>query len=360
MLKRMVDGRFWRGRRVLITGHTGFKGSWLTIWLNELGAETYGYALTPSGEHSIFRDAGIAETMRHSIYGSVLDAENVLRTLNDTRPEIVFHLAAQPLVRASYENPIETFATNVLGTAHVLEAIRKCRSTKAFVNITTDKVYENQEWIYGYREVDRLGGFDPYSSSKACSELVTAAYRNSYFNEQSYDNHLVSVATARSGNVIGGGDWAQDRLVPDVMRAFATSHAISLRYPNSTRPWQHVLEPLSGYLLLAESLCTVGPSFSGAWNFGPRSEDVASVGEVANRLAALWGSRVSIEIDQADHPHETRFLSLDSSKARMHLGWVPHWDLQTSLEKAVEWYRGFFEGQDLLSLCRSQINSFNR
>jgi CDP-glucose 4,6-dehydratase len=341
---------FWRGKRVLLTGHTGFKGAWLSLWLASRGARVAGYALEPPTEPSLFELAGVGQDVE-DIRGDVRDADAVRDAIAKHGPDVVFHLAAQPLVRHSYDAPLETYAVNVMGTAHVLEACRRTGSVRAAVVITTDKVYENAEWPWGYRENDRLGGHDPYASSKACAELVTAAYRDSFFARGA------AVATARAGNVIGGGDWARDRLVPDAMKAFAEGRTLRIRNPHAIRPWQHVLEPLAGYLMLAERLWD-DRSFAGAWNFGPSDDDARPVADVVERLAALWGADAAVELEQGEKPHEAQLLKLDSSKARTSLQWKPRLDLDTALERVVEWYRLYASGGDVRALTLAQIDSY--
>lgn len=341
---------FWRGKRVLLTGHTGFKGSWLALWLASRGARVAGYALEPPTTPSLFELAGVGRDVE-DIRGDVRDADAVRQAIANHRPDAVFHLAAQPLVRHSYDAPLETYAVNVMGTAHVLEACRRTDSVRVAVVITTDKVYENAEWLWGYRENDRLGGHDPYSNSKACAELVTAAYRDSFFAKGA------AVATARAGNVIGGGDWARDRLVPDAMKAFAEGRTLRIRNPQAIRPWQHVLEPLAGYLMLAERLWD-DRSFAGAWNFGPSDDDARPVAEVAERLAALWGANAAVELEPGEKPHEAQLLKLDSSKARTSLQWKPRLDLDTALARVVEWYRLHASGGDVRALTLAQIDSY--
>lgn len=328
----------WDGKRVLLTGHTGFKGSWLALWLQMMGADLCGLALEPPTAINLFEDASVGQGMR-SVIGDIRDAELVRRVFQEHRPEVVFHLAAQPLVRASYADPLGTYATNVMGTAHLLDAARAVDTLRAVVIITTDKCYENQEWPWPYRENDRLGGFDPYSNSKACAELVVSSYRNSFFNPRDYVRHGVAIATARAGNVIGGGDWAEDRLVPDAIRAFQQGCAVRIRNPLAVRPWQHVLEPLHGYLKLAMSLVDKGLSYGKAWNFGPRPGDAKPVEWVVGELARLWGQGARWEQEPGQHPHEAHTLKLDISKAVDRLGWQPRLDLAEALAITEAWYR---------------------
>jgi CDP-glucose 4,6-dehydratase len=331
---------FWRGKRVLITGHTGFKGAWLSLWLQAKGAEVVGYALPPPTTPSLFESANVAQGMT-SIMGDVRDLESISREILSHRPEVVFHLAAQSLVRESYQNPVETYAVNVMGTAHVLEAVRQVDSVRAVVIVTSDKCYANREWVWGYRENEPMGGHDPYSSSKGCAELVTAAFRDSFFPTEKYEQHRVAIASARAGNVIGGGDWATDRLIPDIIRAFIEERPVVIRSPHAIRPWQHVLEPLDGYLTLAERLVERGSEFACGWNFGPSDEDARPVGWIVEHLVQLWGTGATWEIDKNPQPHEAHYLKLDSSQARMRLGWKPRLDLSTTLEWLVAWYREF-------------------
>lgn len=355
-LESMVDG-FWAGKKVFMTGHTGFKGAWLALWLQSVGAEVTGYALPPPTMPSLFEVAGVGAGM-HSINGDIRQLESMQQAIEAAQPEVVFHMAAQPLVRYGYENPVETYETNVMGTVHVLECIRRTRSVVAAIMVTSDKCYENKEWAWGYRETDRLGGYDPYSNSKGCSELVVSAYRQSYFEAADSDARTVSVATVRAGNVIGGGDWAADRLIPDIVRALSRRESVSIRYPRAIRPWQHVLEPLSGYLLLARRLMEDGARYTGAWNFGPSEAGEQPVSFIADRISALWGAGASWRRDEAEHWHEAGYLKLDSSKARMSLGWHPQWDLERALAMVVEWYRGFYEGKNMRELSLAQLAAY--
>src|SRR5512143_2111798 len=323
---------FYKGKKVFITGHTGFKGSWLCLWLNSLGAKVIGYALNPPTNPSLFELCKIDKLMQSTI-ADVRDGVSLTNAMLAAKPEIVIHMAAQPLVRDSYKIPVETYATNVMGTVNLFEATRQCKTVKAVINVTTDKCYENKEWAWGYRENEPLGGYDPYSNSKACSELVTSAYRSSFFNPRDHAQHRVGVATARAGNVIGGGDWASDRLVPDCMRAFLKGERVLLRNPHAIRPWQHVLEPLRGYLVLGYNLCEDAPRYAEAWNFGPDEHDARTVGWITRKMCDLWGPDASFTVLEGEHPHEAGYLKLDCSKARAHLGWRPVWDLESSLER---------------------------
>lgn len=349
----VVSPPFWSGRRVLVTGHTGFKGSWLSLWLHSLGAETHGLALDPPTDPSLFEHASIGELLASDQRVDIRDAAAVRAAVRRVAPEIVIHMAAQPLVRASYDIPLETYATNVMGTAHVLDALRGVDSIRAAVSVTTDKVYENVERPGGYREDEPLGGYDPYSSSKAAAELVTAAYRRSFLAEQG-----VAVATARAGNVIGGGDWAADRLVPDALAAFAQGRPVEIRNPSAVRPWQHVLEPLSGYLLLAERLVEAPSDFSEAWNFGPDASDAMPVRDIIERIAALWGDGASWIGDHGDHPHEAALLGLDAGKAAARLGWRPRWTLDQALTATVEWQRATLAGESPRATSLEQIAAY--
>lgn len=349
-----IDPGFWKGKRVFLTGHTGFKGSWLSLWLQRLGAEVHGYALEPPSNPSMFDDCAIGDGMRSEI-ADVRDADRLQGSLRESQAEVVIHMAAQPLVRASYELSLDTYAINVMGTANLLEAVRRVDTVRAVVVITTDKCYHNKEWVWGYREDDELGGHDPYSNSKACAELVTAAFRDSFFNRARFDEHRVAVATARAGNVVGGGDWAEDRLVPDIIRAVMHEVPVEIRFPDAIRPWQHVLEPLGGYLLLAERLYAGGPEFAEAWNFGPAQEDARPVSWIADRLTSLWGEGASWNRDGGAHVHEANYLKLDSSKARGALGWRPVLDLATTLDWIVEWFRVSHAGGDVSGVTAEQI-----
>ena len=349
---------FYRGKRVLVTGHTGFKGAWLLLWLHALGARVTGFALAPPTDPSLYDLCGIDKLVT-SVIADIRDPASLARALQSAAPEIIIHMAAQPLVRESYKNPVETYAVNIMGTVNLLEAVRACKGVKAVVNVTTDKCYENRERLPGYRENEPLGGYDPYSSSKACSEIVTAAYRTSYFNPDKFDQHGVALATARAGNVIGGGDWAIDRLVPDCVRALLKGEKIVVRNPLAVRPWQHVLEPLSGYLLLAQRLVEQGPRFAGAWNFGPHDDDARPVQWIVDKLCALWGDETVCAVDQGEHPHEAHYLKLDWFKARTELGWRPKWNLEQAIKKTLEWTKAYQAHEDVRSVCLRQIQEYS-
>ncbi len=352
-----VKSEFWRGKRVFLTGHTGFKGSWLSLWLQSLGAQVAGYALPAPTNPSLFDIARVADGM-DSVIADIRDLTSLHRAMQSAQPEIVIHMAAQPLVRESYRNPVDTYATNVMGTVNLLEAVRHTPGVKAVVNITTDKCYENREWVWGYRENEPMGGYDPYSNSKGCAELVSAAYRSSFFNPGDYERHGVALATVRAGNVIGGGDWAQDRLIPDILSAFEAGTSVHIRNPHSIRPWQHVLEPLRGYLTLAERLFERGAAYAEAWNFGPRDEDAKPVGWIVEQLASLWGPGANWQIDAGEHPHEAHFLKLDISKARSLLDWNPALNLQQALELIVAWTQARQARQDMRQATLSQIQAY--
>jgi len=348
----VVNRNFWKGKKVFITGHTGFKGGWLTLWLADMGAEVHGYALNPPTEPNCFTVCNLQSQVTESTIADIRDGALLTQAMQLAKPEIVFHLAAQPLVRHSYAAPVETYAVNVMGTVNLLEAVRQTPSVKAVVIVTTDKCYENREWVWPYRENEAMGGFDPYSSSKACSELVTAAYRRSFLQPTG-----IHIASARAGNVIGGGDWAADRLIPDFLKAIYSQQTLTIRSPQATRPWQHVLEPLAGYLMLAHALYEQGNSYAEAWNFGPEESDARPVQWIVENLCnqvpgASW------QCDASPQPHETNTLKLDSSKAKHELGWYPKWNLQTALSMTLDWSKAWSEGNDMTIASLEQIHNY--
>jgi CDP-glucose 4,6-dehydratase len=355
----VIDRTFWSGTRVFLTGHTGFKGAWLTLWLASLGARVTGYSLDAPTTPNLFNVARVRESLAVHHHSDILDLQNLQAAILQASPDVILHMAAQSLVRASYHEPLLTHATNVMGTAHVLEAARRAASVKAVVIITSDKCYENLERGHPYRESDPLGGHDPYSASKACAELVTGSYRTSFASEH---NGRLQIASGRAGNVIGGGDWAADRLIPDCIRAFSQGQPVLLRYPEAVRPWQHVLEPLTGYLLLVQGLMSnEGTRYAAAWNFGPDATSEAKVGDVAAGIAREWGSGAEVRIDHAHATrHEAGLLRLDSTKARTELGWRPRWPLDRSLQETVRWYRAWQEGQDMHRFSVAQIEDYLR
>ncbi len=349
----------WRGRRVFLTGHTGFKGSWLALWLARRGAQVRGYALDPPTEPNLFTAASVA-TVLDDVRGDTRDYAKLESAMTEFGPEVVFHLAAQPILRRSYTDPLLTYSTNVMGTAHVLEAVRKTSSVRVVVCITSDKCYQNQEWAWPYRETDTLGGFDPYSSSKACAELVCSAYRSSFFPVSRLNEHRVALATTRAGNVVGGGDWSQDRLIPDLIRGFQAGRPVLIRQPKAVRPWQHVLEPLSGYMLLAEKLLEAPSQFCSSFNFGPNDEDAWPVERIATKLAEMWGEGAAWTRDSVPSVHEDHTLTLDTSKARRQLGWRPRLGIEANLEWTVKWYRAWQQGADMNRETCVQIASFEQ
>ncbi|MCD1259520.1 CDP-glucose 4,6-dehydratase [Paenibacillus athensensis] len=356
----MVD-KFWNNKKVFVTGHTGFKGSWLSLWLLQKGALVTGYSLDIPTQPSMFEKCGLADRLESSIIGDVRDLSYLTASMQQAEPDIVFHMAAQPLVRESYRSPVETYTTNVMGTVNMLEAVKACSTIRAVINITTDKCYENQEWVWGYRENEALGGYDPYSSSKACSELVTSAYRNSFFHPDQYELHRVAVASARAGNVIGGGDWAQDRLIPDIIHSLVNRQPIIIRNPQAIRPWQHVLEPLSGYMKLAEKLYRDGAQFAEAWNFGPYDQDVEPVRWIVEALCEKWnGPHQGYTIVQDGNFHEAHYLKLDCSKAHSQLQWKPKWSLHQALDKIVEWTEADLKGESLFEVSVKQIMEYQQ
>ena len=346
----------FKGKTVLVTGHTGFKGSWLCIWLKELGANVVGYALEPYTERDNFVVSGLKDKITH-ITGDVRDFQKLSKVFEEYQPEFVFHLAAQAIVRESYESPKGTYDINVGGIVNVLECCRITDSVRVIINVTSDKCYENKEWVWGYRENDPMGGYDPYSSSKGCSELITAAYRKSFFNPIEFEKHGKSLSSVRAGNVIGGGDWQKDRIIPDCIRALESNKPIEIRNPNATRPWQHVLEPLSGYLLLASKMRKEPQKFCGAWNFGPNQDSIITVGEIADMIVAKWGRGSWIDKSDKSEPHEANLLSLDISKAKTYLKWATVWDTAKTIEKTVEWYKEYGR-VDQYQICVKHINEY--
>ena len=352
-----VDPSFWAGKRVFLTGHTGFKGSWLSLWLQQMGARVTGFALVPPTDPALFEVARVAEGMT-SIIGDIRECETLVRALSEAAPEIVIHMAAQPLVRASYDDPVGTYATNVMGTVHLLEAVRAAPSVRAACIVTTDKCYENREWAWGYREDEPMGGHDPYSNSKGCAELVTSAYRRSFFGSGS----KTAIASGRAGNVIGGGDWALDRLIPDILRAIGERRDVPIRNPLAIRPWQHVLEPLSGYLVLCQALWDEPAKASQAWNFGPRDEDARPVQWIVERMCGLWtqggGGDAGWTRDESVQPHEANYLKLDISRARSQLHWRPRWPLAEALDNIIAWHRAWLSGADMRGYCFDELIRF--
>jgi CDP-glucose 4,6-dehydratase len=355
LIKGKVDSNFWKGKKVYLTGHTGFKGSWLSLWLQNMGALVKGYSLDINTKPALFSQANVAEEMESEI-GDIRNLEQLTKSMVSFSPDILIHMAAQPLVRLSYQEPVDTYTTNVIGTVNVLEAARKCANLKAIVSVTTDKCYENKEWEWGYRENEPMGGHDPYASSKGCAELVTSAYRRSFFSSED----TASLASARAGNVIGGGDWAEDRLIPDILSAFEKSEPVVIRNPLSTRPWQHVLEPLSGYLVLAQELFLNGDNFAEGWNFGPKDEDCKPVSWILDKMVTYWGNNASWILDKNNNPHEAGFLKLDCSKASSRLKWHPKWNLQLTLKSIVDWHQIYSNGGDLKKQCLKEINTYSK
>jgi CDP-glucose 4,6-dehydratase len=350
--------KFYEGKRVFVTGHTGFKGSWLSLWLCHLGAKVFGYALDPPSQPNLFQACAIEGDVDH-VHGDIRNIDALCRHMHSVSPDLVFHLAAQPLVRLSYADPRATFETNVLGTVNLLEAVRNSSTCRAVVNVTSDKCYENMEWPWGYRECDRLGGRDPYSASKGCAELVTQSYIHSFFETQDGKTTGVPmVASVRAGNVIGGGDWGEDRIIPDCIRGIDRKTPIAIRYPAAIRPWLHVLEPLNGYLSLAMKLWDEGPAFCGAWNFGPLNTEIWTVEQIVQKVCALWGSG-SYHVDATPREHESHWLRLDASKARIRLGWAPKYTVQDALRKAVTWYQLYYQGASAHELKRYSLNQID-
>jgi CDP-glucose 4,6-dehydratase len=353
----MPDRSFWKNRRVLLTGHTGFKGSWMSLWLEALGADVTGYALSPPTEPALFEQAGVTHSIR-SVFADLRDFDQLKAAIGESRPEVIIHMAAQTVVSRGYADPIETYSTNVMGTVNLFEALRQLKHPCAVVNVTSDKCYENNEWVWAYRENDRMGGHDPYSNSKGCAELVTSAFRDSYFSPEKFEQHGVAIASARAGNVIGGGDWTANQLIPDLMRAFLADQPCLIRNPLATRPWEFVLEPLRGYLMLAEGLAKDPKAFSSGWNFGPAEDDAKPVQWIADKLVDSWGRTARWALDAAAHPHEAHLLKLDASKAKVYLKWNPVLPLHQALDWIVTWYRAYQDQADLGALTRSQIQQY--
>jgi len=352
----MIDVGFWKGKRVLLTGHTGFKGSWLSIWLASMGAKVVGYGLAPPTDPSMFLETGVGNLLQ-DIRGDIRNLTLLKSTIREVMPDIAIHMAAQAIVRDSYSDPIMTYSVNVMGTANFLESLRGCDSVRAAVVVTTDKCYENKEWVWSYRENEAMGGYDPYSSSKGCAELIVSSYRQSFFNSEEYGRkHSLALASARAGNVIGGGDYTKDRLIPDIIRSLRARHKVKIRSPYAIRPWQHVLEPLSGYLILAEKLFQHGCQYAEGWNFGPYDSGARSVEWIVRKLCDKIPGSSGFELDEGSNSHEASYLKLDSSKAHARLGWEPCWDLDTALEKLVEWY---YSDDEKYRKTLAQINDYS-
>jgi len=350
----LINRAFWKDKKVFITGHTGFKGAWLSLFLYSLGAKISGYALNPPTEPSLYELCKINRFVNSKI-ADIRDGKLLINAMLDEAPEIVIHMAAQSLVRVSYSNPVETYEVNVMGTVNLFEAVRNCKTVKAVINVTSDKCYENREWCWGYREDEPMGGYDPYSNSKACSELVTSSYRRSFFNEK---DHCAAVASVRAGNVIGGGDWAADRLIPDCLRALLKGEKIIVRNPKSIRPWQHAVEPLSGYLMVLQKLYEEGPLFAEAWNFGPNDDDTKSVEWIVKAICKKWGHGADYVISSSEQPHEAGYLKLDCSKAKSRLEWHPRWNIEKAIDKIIEWTQAYKEKKDLTDVCLRQIGEY--
>jgi len=355
LAKLVIDLSFWKNRKVFITGHTGFKGSWLSLWLTQLGAKVTGYSLEIPTNPSIFKVAEIKERLQQDIYGDIRDLTAFSKAVQESEPEIIIHMAAQSLVRESYVDPVGTYSTNIMGTVNMLESVRNTPSVKAVLNITTDKCYENREWVWGYRENEPMGGYDPYSSSKGCAELISSAYRSSFLQEAD-----VALATARAGNVIGGGDWAKDRIVPDAMNAFIKKEPLQVRNPMATRPWQHVLEPLSGYIVLCQQLINNPKEYTNGWNFGPKDDDVKPVSDLADIMVRSWGEDAQWKLDDKSQPHEAHSLRLDCSKANTLLKWKPIWNLERALDETVQWYKSWHQQNNMYDFTLNQISIYQQ
>ena len=354
-----MNKEFWNKKKILVTGHSGFKGSWLSLWLQKLNANVIGFSKSVPTNPSLFELANIENGMT-SIIGNVCDYDKLEKTIKEYKPEIVIHMAAQAILRESYSNPIETYATNVMGTVNLLESIRKTDNVKVILNVTTDKCYEPNESSKGHLETDRLGGYDPYSNSKACSELVTSSFRNSFFNPKEHQKHGISLASCRAGNVIGGGDWGKDRLIPDIMKGILNNKVIKIRNPNSTRPWQHVLDPLNGYLTLVEKLWSSGSEFSEGWNFGPLEDDERPVKWIVEKLTGLWAKDIRWNIDNNVNPHEENYLRLNCTKANSRLDWMPKLNLEQGLEWVIEWYKQYEQNNNMREITEQQIEEFQK
>jgi CDP-glucose 4,6-dehydratase len=350
-----MNKNFWKNKKVFLTGHTGFKGSWMSLWLTSMGANVTGYSIGPVKGENLFSLAELYKDM-NSIFSDILDLKKLKSELSKFQPDIVIHMAAQSLVGHSYREPVETYTTNIIGTVNILEALRYSKKTRVFINVTSDKCYENKEWDWGYRENDRLGGADPYSSSKACSELVTSSFNDSFFKE----NSNISIATVRAGNVIGGGDWSEDRLIPDILNSILNKEKVKLRCPNAVRPWQNVLEPLRGYLMLAEKLFLKGSEYSGAWNFGPSKKDEKTVRWIVESLHNRWSDGLEISLDNISAYKESSSLRLDSSKSNKKLDWQPLLDLDTTLDYIVNWNKDFLSGIEAKEICMKQIKNYEK
>lgn len=350
---------FWQGKKVFITGHTGFKGSWISLWLKKLGAEVTGYSLNPPTEVNMFELLSLKDEI-NSITGNIINFEKLRGAIKDAKPEIVIHMAAQSLVRESYKDPVLTYETNVMGTVNILEAMRQVDGIKVLLNITSDKCYENRDWLWGYREADSMGGYDPYSSSKGCAELITSAYRRSFFNPKEIEKHGLAISSARAGNVIGGGDFSQDRLIPDIIRAALNKEKLTIRYPHSTRPWQHVLEPLNGYLMLCERLYKTPKDYCGAWNFGPSDYDIKPVSWILDKFSENWGEKIPFDIEKNEKPHEASILKLDSSKANMLLGYIPKLNIEDTLSITSDWYKAYKNKENMKQFTISQIEYYEK
>lgn len=354
----VTNSSFWKDKKVLLTGHTGFKGSWLSLWLQKSGTNLIGYSKSIPTKPSLFELANVGDGMI-SIMGDVRDFDHLEETVMQYKPEIIIHMAAQSLVHQSYRDPLETYSTNIMGTINLFEIVRRVSNVRVLINVTSDKCYDNRKTNTSYREDDPMGGYDPYSSSKGCSELITSSFRNSFFNPVDYEKHGTALASARAGNVIGGGDWSADRLIPDIMSGILKHVRIRIRNPSGIRPWQHVLEPLSGYLLLAERLWFDGPKYSEGWNFGPNDEDVKSVSWIVDKLSQLWGDTIMWDLDSENHQHEAKYLKLDCTQARTKLGWYPKVSLETALKLTIEWYKQYEKGKDLRQFTEEQIRQFS-